>query len=100
MRVFIDTNVYNEAEIAKFSAEELREYESNRKAYRDLKNSLDTAQRDGYKKGHEEGREVGRLDEKKETIKRLLESNSPIELIAIAAGITKEEVKKIIDKID
>lgn len=100
LRDKIFDRLFNEAEIAKFSAEELREYESSRKAYRDLKNSLDTAQRDGYKKGHEEGREVGRLDEKKETIKRLLESNSPIELIAIAAGITKEEVKKIIDEID
>ena len=57
LRDKIFDRLFNEAEIAKFTPEELREYESSRKAYRDLKNSLDTALRDGYKKGHAEGRE-------------------------------------------
>ena len=35
------------AEIAKFNPRELREYEYSRKAYRDLKNCLDTAMREG-----------------------------------------------------
>ncbi|MGM9832668.1 MAG: hypothetical protein ACI31A_03140, partial [Candidatus Limisoma sp.] len=34
-------------------------YEDSRKAYRDLKNSLDTAMRDGIKKGRAEGRVEG-----------------------------------------
>ena len=33
-----------EAEIATFTLEEQREYEDSLKAYRDLKNSLDTAE--------------------------------------------------------
>ena len=36
-----------EAEIATFTPEELREYEDSLKAYRDIKNSIDTARREG-----------------------------------------------------
>ena len=35
------------AEIATFTPEELREYEDSLKAYRDIKNSIDTARREG-----------------------------------------------------
>ena len=41
-----------EAEIATFTPEELREYEDSLKAYRDIKNSIDTAE----EKGRVEGR--------------------------------------------
>ena len=36
-----------EAEIAKFTQVELKEYEDSLKTYRDLKNSLDTAEEKG-----------------------------------------------------
>lgn len=42
------------SEIAKFSKKELRKYEDSLKAYRDIKNSLDTAEEKGRKKGKEE----------------------------------------------
>ena len=51
--------LFEEAEIAKFTPTELREYEDSRKAYRDLKNSLDTALRDGFMQGMEQGLEQG-----------------------------------------
>lgn len=55
--------LFEEAEIARFTPRELREYEDSCKAYRDLKNSLDTALRQGHAKGLEEelakGREEG-----------------------------------------
>ena len=41
--------LFKEAEIAKFTPEELREYEDSLKAYRDIKNSIDTARREGEK---------------------------------------------------
>ena len=44
--------LFEEAEIARFTPRELREYEDSRKAYRDLKNSLDTALRQGRAEGH------------------------------------------------
>ncbi len=51
--------LFTQAEIATFTPRELREYEDSRKAYRDLKNSLDTAKRDGIKEGLEKGRAEG-----------------------------------------
>ena len=51
--------LFEEAEIARFTPRELREYEDSRKAYRDLKNSLDTALRQGHAKGLEEGHAKG-----------------------------------------
>ena len=53
-----------EAEIATFTPEELREYEDSLKTYRDLKNSLDTAEEKGRVEGREEGRVEGRVEEK------------------------------------
>ena len=49
----------SEAEITKFTKKELREYEDSLKAYRDIKNSLDTAREQGFEKGHEKGRAEG-----------------------------------------
>lgn len=40
----------------------MREYEDSRKAYRDLKNSLDTAIQEGLEKGRAEGLEKGRAE--------------------------------------
>ena len=52
--------LFEEAEIARFTPRELREYEDSCKAYRNLKNSLDTALRQGHAKGLEEGLAKGR----------------------------------------
>lgn len=52
--------LFQEAEIATFTPEELREYEDSRKAYRDIKNSIDTARREGHAEGHAEGLSEGR----------------------------------------
>ena len=38
---------YIKAEIAKFTPQEMREYETSKMAYRDIKNSVDTAKREG-----------------------------------------------------
>ena len=48
-----------EAEIAKFTPQELREYEDSCKAYRDIKNSIDTAHKEGKAEGLAEGRAEG-----------------------------------------
>ena len=59
MRDKVFDRLFEEAEIARFTPRELREYEDSRKAYRDLKNSLDTALRQGHAKGLEEGHAKG-----------------------------------------
>ena len=42
----IEERYIKEAEIATFTPEELREYEDSLKAYRDIKNSIDTARKE------------------------------------------------------
>ena len=42
-------------EIAKFTPQEVREYEASKKAYRDIKNSIDTAKQEGLAEGMELG---------------------------------------------
>ena len=83
------------AEIAKFTPVELKEYEDSLKTYRDLKNSLDTAEEKGRVKGRVEGRE----NEKKATIQRLLASGASVDIIAIATGMTEADVKLLINDI-
>ena len=57
--------LFKEAEIAKFTPEELREYEDSLKAYRDIKNSIDSARREGRAEGHAEGLAEGLAEEKR-----------------------------------
>ena len=51
--------LFEEAEIAKFTPQEMREYETSKMAYRDIKNSVDTAKREGIAEGMEKGMELG-----------------------------------------
>ena len=78
-------------EIAKFTPVELKEYEDSLKTYRDLKNSLDTAE--------EKGEAKGEAKEKKATIRRLLASGASVDIIAIATGMTEADVKFLINEI-
>ena len=78
-------------EIAKFTPVELKEYEDSLKTYRDLKNSLDTAE--------EKGEARGEATEKKATIRRLLASGVSVDIIAVATGMTEADVKFLINEI-
>ena len=51
--------LFEEAEIAKFTPQEMREYEASKMAYRDIKNSIDTAKQEGLAEGMEKGMELG-----------------------------------------
>jgi hypothetical protein len=51
--------LFEAAEIAKFTPEQVRSYENSLKYYRDLKNSLDTAKEEGISEGIERGIEKG-----------------------------------------
>ena len=80
-----------EAEIATFTPEELREYEDSLKTYRDLKNSLDTAE----EKGREEGRVEGRVEEKIAIARNLKSMGMSISDISKATGLQEEEIKAL-----
>ena len=78
---------------------ELREYEDSRKAYRDLKNSLDTAVRQGHAKGLKEGLEQGeakgRAEEKKEVAKKMKAMGMSIEAISQISGLSAEQIGRL-----
>ena len=84
---YLQTAVFNrlfaEAEIAKFTRAELREYEDSLKAYRDIKNSLDSAEEKGERK------------KAIEIAKNLLEMGMPIDNIMKATGLSQEEIAKL-----
>lgn len=69
MREKIFEKLFRTAEIAKFTPKQVRSYENSLKYFRDLKNSFDTAEEDGFNKGVERGIKVGLKEGKKEGIK-------------------------------
>ena len=84
--------LFREAEIAKFTKVELKEYEDSLKAYRDIKNSLDTAEA----KGRAEGMAVGIV----KVARKLLTMGMTTDYVADATGLSKEEIKNIADKLE
>ena len=56
-RIF--TKLFEQAEIARFTPQDAREYEESVKVYRDLTNVVNTAERKGREEGREEGRAEG-----------------------------------------
>ena len=83
--------LFEEAEIAKFTKQELREYEASKLAYRDIKNSIDTAKRDGLAEGLEKGFEKGKLA----MVKAMLANNISVEQIVQISGLPKEKIEQL-----
>ena len=84
------------AEIAKFSPIEVRNYEDSLKAYRDLKNSIDTAREEGRIEGIKEGEKEGIIKGKAEIVIRLKGLGYDVKAIAEITGLSKEEALKVI----
>ena len=95
LRDKIFDRLFQVAEIAKFTPTELREYEDSLKAYRDLKNSLDTAEEKGVIKGIEIGRAEGRAEGIMLTAKNLKSMGFSIADIIKATGLSEDDIKKL-----
>ena len=95
----IFTKLFEEAEIAKFTPTELKEYEDSLKAYRDVKNSIDTALEKGREEGMTKGMEIGIAKgmekEKLTTARRLLSMGLSEEQVATATELPLEEIQKL-----
>ena len=87
----IFTKLFDAAAIAHFSPTELREYEDSLKAYRDIKNSLDTAKEEGRAEGREEGRAEGIAM----VAKMMFAKGMDIDVIASMTGLSTDEVESI-----
>ena len=75
--------LFEEAEIAKFTTQEIREYEASKMAYRDIKTSIDTAKRDG------------RIEANIETAQRLLAMGLSTEQVAKASQLPLDMVQNL-----
>ena len=87
--------LFEEAEIARFTPQEQREYEASKKAYRDIKNSVDTAKREGIAEGMKQGMEKGMKQRSLEIARNLLSLGLPVDQITQATGLTEEEIKQL-----
>lgn len=76
--------------------QELREYEDSLKAYRDIKNSIDTAKEEGRKEGRKEGRVEGIAKEKLATAKRLLGMGLTQEQVAKGTDLSIEDIERLV----
>lgn len=99
----IFNRLFAEAEVARFTKKELKEYEDSLKAYRDIKNSLDTAREEGREEGRIEGREEGRIEgreegEKKKALqiaKEMLDRGMPVDVITDITGLTVKQIEEL-----
>ena len=83
LREQIFDKLFEVAEIAKFTPEQVRSYEDSLKSYRDIKASLDTKFEEGFEKGI------------KKVALEMLNENEPIEKIIKFTGLTKEQIEKL-----
>ena len=83
--------LFEEGEIAKFTPQEMREYETSKMAYRDIKNSVDTAKREGI----EIGRAEGKHEANTETAQRLLAMGLSAEQVSKATQLPLEIIKNL-----
>lgn len=79
---------FDAAAITRFTPIELREYEDSLKAYRDIKNSLDTAEA----KGREEGINIANLA----IAKRMLSDGMDMELVLKYTGLTEKQIRAVL----
>lgn len=88
--------LFEEAEIAKFTPEEALKYQASLKYYRDMINSIRTSYNEGHGKGYKDGVEQGIEQGKKETARELAiqmkHDNEPIEKIVRYTGLSADEI--------
>ena len=100
LREKIFTKLFDAAAVARFTPTELREYEDSLKAYRDIKNSLDTAKEEGRAEGRAEGREegieAGRAEGIAMVAKTMYAKGMDIETIASMTDLDKNELEKLL----
>ncbi len=95
LREQVFEQLFDTAEIARFTPDQVRSYEKSLKYYRDMKNSLDTAFDDGKEEGRAEGKEEGRIEEKRQVVINGLQQGLEIKVIATLTGLSVKIIEKI-----
>jgi len=86
------TRLFETAELAKFTSEQILNYEDSLKTYRDLKNSIDTAK--------EEGIEIGVDQEKYNSTVNGIKAGFSNEIIKTMTELTDEQINGIREKLN
>ena len=86
-----------------FTPQEQREYEASKMAYRDIKNSIDTAKREGkeeglaegMEKGLAEGMERGMTQRSLEIARKMLANGMDAEMVMEITGLSECQLKQL-----
>lgn len=87
------TKLFDQAEIAKYTPEERREYEASVKNYWDYNSTVDTAHRKGIKEGKEIGRAEGIDEANRENARKMKVLGIAVDVIVQVTGLTAEEIQ-------
>ncbi len=103
LREKIFEKLFEAAEIARFTSEQIYNYEESLNVFRDLKNSLDTAREEGEiegeQKGFMKGIIEGKIEGKIEIVKNALNKGLSVKMIAELTGMSAEEIEEINKKL-
>ena len=87
--------LFEVAEVAKFNTEQMESYQHSIKVYRDLQNSLDTAEAKGEKRGHAKGLKEGEKNKSTQIALNFLQMGMSVSDIAKGTGLSEEEIESI-----
>ena len=76
-----------------FTPQEQREYEASKMAYRDIKNSIDTAKREGKEEGLAEGMEKGMNQRSFEIAKKMLAKGMDVAAVMEITGLSAAQLE-------
>ena len=74
----------------RYTPQELREYEASKIAYRDIKNSVDTAKREGISEGMEKGMEKKSLEIAKKMLTKGMDEATVMEITGLSAEMIQQ----------
>ena len=80
---------------SKFTPREQREYEASKMAYRDIKNSIDTAKREGKEEGLAEGMEKGMNQRSLEIARTMLAKGMDAATVMEITGLSKSQLLQL-----
>ena len=100
---YVFKKLFEQAEIAKYSEAERRQYEASQKEYWDYTSTLETAERKGEKRGEMKGREEGRIEGriegetqgKKEIARKMKAKGFSADDIAEITGLSASEISEL-----
>ena len=87
--------LFEQAEIAKYSVEERRQYEASQKEYWDYTSTLETAELKGEKKGEKKGLIKGEKKKAIDVAQKMKADGLPVETIAKYTELSPEQIEKL-----